>query len=160
MNCIGWARRCTGWLHAFVDAVVTVVALHRLVGDGIDIDRTVWADIYARSMAAARFIVDHDAAAAALVKGSARASFDTGRVLAVLAGHRQKHTGHFGVFANVFVKCLADVVPQRHIIFRFAGNLATMAAEAAPRVDEPTVCLAIVRGLHALLPVLFRLEQI
>ena len=82
-----------------------------------------------------------------------------GRVFAVLAGHRDHDPGEAALgLLVVVVDGLADVVPQRHVVLGLAGDLATVAPEAAADVDDPAELLAVVGRLHALPPV-FLLEE-
>lgn len=77
----------------------------------------------------------------------------------MLAGHRHEHASHFGIFADVFGKRLANKVPQRDVVLGLAADFAGMASETPPRVDEPAQLLAVVWCLHAFRPVTFWLKQ-
>ena len=78
----------------------------------------------------------------------------------MLTGHRQKQTGDFRIRTVVLVERLPNVVTQRHIVFRFAADFASVAAKATASINEPAVVLAVFRLLHAVLPEFFWLEKL
>ena len=78
----------------------------------------------------------------------------------MLTGHRQKHSGDFRIVTDVFVDCLAYIVPQRNFVFCLAGNFARVTAETATSVNKPAKFFAIIGCLDQVFPNSFRLEQV
>ena len=68
------------------------------------------------------------------------------------------NSGHLGIAANILVERLPNVIPKRHVVFRFATDFAGMTPETSSRVDEPTMSFTVIGRFHSVAPKLFWLE--
>ncbi len=159
MNGVGWTSRRTCGLHAFINTVITVVALHRLLRDGVHVDRTVRASINTASMPTARVVVHRDCATSLFVQGTARTSLYARCVFAMLARHRQEHASDLRIFSYVLVDRLANEVAERHIVLGFASDFTAVATKATTCINKPAVLLAVIRRGHAIAPAFLRLKE-
>jgi hypothetical protein len=76
----------------------------------------------------------------------------------MLARHRQEHPRDFWILANVFVEGLPNEVAERNVVLRLASNFASVTTEAPTSIDKPTISLAIVGRLYAVLPTFLGLK--
>ncbi len=156
---IGGTGRCASRLHPFIDAVIAVVALDGLFGDRVQVDRAVGTNLDTAPMPAASVVIDRDGTSRVLVYRAAGTGLDTWRVFTMLARHRQKHPGDFGILADVLVNCLPYEVSEWNVILGFAGDFAAMTAKAPAGINKPAILLAIVRCQHSIVPTFLRLVQ-
>jgi hypothetical protein len=106
---------------------------------GIDVNRIVRASLHASFAADASLGTEIHNTILALVHRSHGTNGHARRILAVIAARDLKNAARVGVFAFLHVLDPCAVYAQGNVVFGFAGNCASMAADALAIVDNEAV---------------------